>query len=850
MKKLLIHITLVLTMLLVTKPSFGSSWVTGYVFEQDGFTSIQEASVSFSGVSVFGDTLAYQVLSDSTGFYNAEIESGMYLVWASAEGYESAYMYDSLWVDEDWFLEDMDFMLLEIHHPVSYVTAQQFTDSFVIVSWSMNDSVAIDSLSLRKGGLEPLRSFQYFELYRRRFDEVPVLLASCLTDTLFMEMNWNTMPWGQYSWGVSCYYEGNRGCSDTIWSMPLDKCMTTTFEVNATTNVGLSPQGALVSLYDTIGRSYQGVIDTLGQLLLPDVYRGVYSLLIQLDGFEDFLVDSVSIMDPTQMDVELLESVHGVDSLYVSSTGFAIWHMEGERNRNLQYFEIMMNGALIGTTLDDFFQFDVSTLEQGQNYRAQVRSVFLSDTSDWMTKDWVYRKCDDYQGCENLEWAVVEEGVLLTWSYPEDDALGVLLFRDGEFVGFVSDCFYLDTEAVHEDTLWYCTRLVHDGPLDGTYCSMSCPSCVVVGFPVYCDPPEHLEAENYWENDADYGTLVSWGNRPEPVFEWLHYDDGEFVNSLGGSGDPLIFWSIRFTAEDLQEYVGMSMKKVSLFDVGEGTYQLWIYVGGEDAPRTLIHSQNITMTGSYAWHDETISSLVEIPDNESLWVVVGQQGLNRPAAVCADTGNPDGRWVSLDGDNWTDMHSYNMHYTWMLRAFVTNRVGRPESLDNDGFILQQYNLYRSYDNIDYQLIASCPAVESQNFYQFRDELVGTDHGSFYYRLTAFYISDDGETCESDFATSLYHPDEDFVMVDNHWKTTENLSDKVYLYPNPSSGRFLVQAEGMLHVTVFNVLGMKVLDVDVRSNKTQIDLSAFADGVYHLCVETKNGRFSKRFVLSK
>ena len=60
-----------------------------------------------------------------------------------------------------------------------------------------------------KAGM-PQRSFRYFELFRRRAEGAPVLLASHLTDTVFMETGWNNLPWGQYCWGVSCHYEGNR----------------------------------------------------------------------------------------------------------------------------------------------------------------------------------------------------------------------------------------------------------------------------------------------------------------------------------------------------------------------------------------------------------------------------------------------------------------------------------------------------------------------------------------------------------------------------------------------------------------------------------------------------------------
>ena len=985
MRRILLHIALLLSILVMAKPSFGVSWVTGYVLEQDGITPILGATVSLTGIAASGDTLAYQFMSDSTGFYDAEIEEGTYLIWASAEGYETAYYDDSLFVAVGWYLQDIDFVLHEIQQPVRYVAARQYANDFVRVSWSMNDPLLVEDFetgdfsrfnwnntisehpwvidsthaiegqycmksacegvsegfsqievavfvpwsglmsfcgkisseatwdvglfyiddtkmlecsgegewetyvypvavgehvfrwSYRKdastddgddcfyvddihfyladstGVAKGEKSFQYYDLFRRRFDETPVMLASHLMDTLFMDVNWNTMGWGKYSWGVSCYYEGNRGSSDTIWSAALDKDMATEFELDATTNVGLSAEGALVTLSSGSGHLYQGVLNADGHLSLHDVYRETYALLVQLDGFEDFeLSDSIAVFAPTQIDIELEETVRAIDSLYVSSTGWAVWYVEGGRQRNLQYYEVKLDGTLVGTTLEDRFQFDVSALQAGQSCLAEVRPVYLSDTCAWASQEWMVRECSDFQGCGNLTWAVQDESVLVSWTVPDgEDLYGALVFRDGEIVAFVEDTTcYLDTEAVMHGTLEYCVRLVYDGNHDGTCLSMACPVCMEVVFPVFCDPPEHLEAENYWENDSDYGALVSWGNRPDPVESWLFYDNGTFLNSLGGNGDPLIFWGIRFDADELTEYAGTVLKHVALYDVCAGSYHLWIYVGGDEAPQNMVHAQTMSLTGSYAWHYESIAAPVEIPADEPLWIVVGQQGLSRPAAACADMGQADGRWVSLDGENWTDMHTFNMHYTWMLRAFVSNRSGRMQPLGDDGFVLQQYNLYRSFDNIDYQQITSVPAAEGQAFYQYRDVLTGTENGSFYYKLTALYMSEEGETCESEFAHSLLFPELDFVMVDDHWKLVENEADQLLVYPNPSTGRIMVRAEGMRRVTVFNALGQSVLDREVQADESQLDLSGFTGGIYQVLVSTEKGFFSKRFVLSK
>ena len=980
MKRMMRYLMVLAFVLMGSRLAIGQVLVYGEVDEQDWLTPIENATVTFSGVGVAGDTLVYHLFTDPSGYFADSISAGTYRVWASAEGYQPDYQPDSLEVVEGEYFYGLYFVLYEIYHPVRYVAARHFTDDLVRVSWSMHDPQlyesfetgdfsrfnwnntlsdypwVIDSLHAYEGaycmksscegqdngvsqievsvyvplegqmrffskissespwdmglfyldgvklmecsgqegwtehqfditvgehvfrwsyqkdastnlgddcfyvdgicfyqeeGAKASRSFQYYDLFRSRFEEEPVMMASHLSDTVFMDMNWNSLPWGQYRWGVSCYYEGNRGNSDTIWSAYLDKDMVTTFEINATTNLGVPPADAIATLSSQQGHEYQGTLDANGHLLLNNVYRDSYDLRVHLDGFVDYVSDSaLSVFGPTQVEVVLMEATNGIDSLYVSSTGWAMWSLEAGRNRDLQHFEIMLDGTLVGTSVTNDFQFDVSGLTEGETYLAKVRPVYLSDTCEWRSCEWVYRPCSDYQGSSTgLNWSLHNEALLLSWSYPEGELLGALLYRDGERLGFTDGDSFLDETVTMHGEVEYCLRLVYDGALDGTYYSMACEECTTAVFPAYCDPPTKLDGMRYYENEDDNGALVSWGERPEPIAQWLQYDNGVFKRSLGGDGEPRIFWAIRFSAEELVDYVGTLLKKVSLYDVGAGTYQLWIYVGGDTAPRTLVRSQNMTLANAQAWHEETISPAYEIPANEPLWIVVGQQGLARPAAACEDMGNPDGRWVSLDGATWTDMHIFNMHYTWMLRAFVTNQTGREMALDKEGYILQQYNLYRSFDNTDYQQVASIPAVEGQLYYVYRDNLAEDDHEDVYYRLTAFYLADNGETCESDFATTLNNPDQNYVAIDLTATDEYQVLD-FSLYPNPTSGQITIEMEGMQKVVVYNALGQALLNKETNDDLLQLDLSGFENGLYWIKVMAQGEVVTRRFILSR
>jgi hypothetical protein len=183
----------------------------------------------------------------------------------------------------------------------------------------------------------------------------------------------------------------------------------------------------------------------------------------------------------------------------------------------------------------------------------------------------------------------------------------------------------------------------------------------------------------------------------------------------------------------------------------------------------------------------------------------------------------------------------------MLRAFVTNQSGRWEAIAKDGYILQQYNLYRSFDNTDYEQVASIPAIESQLYYEYRDNLVDDDHEDVYYRLTAFYQTDDGETCESDFAATLNDPELHYISIDLT-SVEENQENGFRLYPNPSKGQITVELEGMQKVMVCNALGQVLLSKESNSDVMQLDLSSFGNGLYCVKISSRNGIVVRSLVI--
>lgn len=686
------------------------------------------------------------------------------------------------------------------------------------------------------------RSFQYYQLYRRRFSETPMLLASHLTDSSFVDVGWNNLPWGQYYYGVSCIYEGNRGESEIVWSNGLDKDLTTEFELFATTNSGVIPAGAAVSLLssDTLGTDYFATLDEMGHCLISEVVRGDYWVTVGLAGYEEFVSDSlVNISEHIDYHVELVEKKYDIDSLYVSSTGWAMWSMPDSLLTSVQHFEIILDTMPVCSIYALHCQLDVDDFVSGETYLLKVRPVYLSGAGDWAEAFFTYRSCSDF--LPTLDGLFVEripEGTRIYWNNPLSDSLiGAVFYRNEQYLGFATEDSFLDEEPLPYGVTWWQVRLVYDGQLPDAYYSMSCLESVSVYNPLLCNPPQNLEGGNYFNDENDFGALLSWGIRPEPIAEWLHYDNGLYDMALGADG--MIYWGIKFDAEDLASYRGSALTKISIFDIAAGTYQIWIYFGEEITSHTLVHYQNMSLDGCNDWHTETLSTNLNLPENESVWIVIGQHGITYPAAACAATGNPNGSWVSMDGVTWNELSYYNLDYTWMLRAFVTNQFSKAEN-DN----LLKYNVYRSYDNQNYSLIASVSYDENVGFYQYKDVLVGDVHSVFYYQVRAEYESG----CESEPALSLFNPTQNFVVVDDAWDLNEySLSQNVY--PNPTDGKIMISGRNIDQVAVFDAFGRNVFVSDCTANEIQIDLSHCADGLYLLRVVSQNGAETHRVMLA-
>jgi len=79
-----------------------------------------------------------------------------------------------------------------------------------------------------------------------------------------------------------------------------------------------------------------------------------------------------------------------------------------------------------------------------------------------------------------------------------------------------------------------------------------------------------------------------------------------------------------------------------------------------------------------------------------------------------------------------------------------------------------------------------------------------------------------------------------------------LSKRVSIYPNPSLGAFTMELQGVqqANISILNILGRKVFESQIESQRTTIDISEQPNGIYFLIITTNNSSTTKKIIIEK
>ena len=216
-------------------------------------------------------------------------------------------------------------------------------------------------------------------------------------------------------------------------------------------------------------------------------------------------------------------------------------------------------------------------------------------------------------------------------------------------------------------------------------------TCYRVGVSALCWDPDEAGDYEMSEEEAAISEFCTTEDLDIPSSYkesngWVYYDDGVRINNFGnGSG---LHWGIMYPANSMNY---TTLYKVAFYE--HKTYNTdpitcQIRLGGDTPDQaTLLHSQTAEPAGKTGWHVVTLSAPINFDNSQNLWIILSSDG-QYPAMICADAGDPNSRWVSLDGTKWYDLAKtqsqgvYN-EYSFMVRAcFVDENQGVEEVLSD------------------------------------------------------------------------------------------------------------------------------------------------------------------------
>ena len=305
---------------------------------------------------------------------------------------------------------------------------------------------------------------------------------------------------------------------------------------------------------------------------------------------------------------------------------------------------------------------------------------------------------------------------------------------------------------------------------------------------------------------------------------WYYYDNGVNEDAIGTGGGNF-WWGIMLPAGS---YEGNSLTKVAAYDYMAMTGTASIYQGGTTAPSgSALGTVNVSLTGSNDFVEFTFADAVTLDPTQNVWVVFyNGSGATYPAAVCTNTGDANGRWVSLDGSTWEDLAGYGLSYTFMVRAYIESAGGGGGGGTTTTSITPNaYNIF-----MDGEFIGA--TTDTTFTYTCEDDL---EHEY----CVMFVDADYNISCENCVV----------VKADPLGVGQYNVVSAIY--PNPTNGNLYINTNAnMKSISIVNVLGQVVYNKAAEGTETIIDMAQFGNGIYMVNIITENGTSVNRIIVNK
>ncbi len=306
-----------------------------------------------------------------------------------------------------------------------------------------------------------------------------------------------------------------------------------------------------------------------------------------------------------------------------------------------------------------------------------------------------------------------------------------------------------------------------------------------------------------------------------PEVYTLNYDRDN-VEAIGLNAGGTMFCAARFPAAMVNPLLGATVQSVKVYihDMPSDAILMIWGAGTTNTPGSLIHLQDFSPVAT-SWVTINLEEELTLDGND-IWIgcqythVAGTY----PAGVDGGPANPNGDFISMDGDNWEHLAANGLDGNLNIRASLKLGEGTWLNLDPSAGTIE--------------------AGTSQNVNVTFD---GNNIAAGVYHANIILNSNDKLNPITIIPVTLD------IMVG----IAENPLSAIKVYPVPASDQLSIElVEGISTIRLFNSFGQKVLERNVNEAvKVTLNVDRLKTGVYSLQFITNSGEtISKNIIIAK
>lgn len=324
----------------------------------------------------------------------------------------------------------------------------------------------------------------------------------------------------------------------------------------------------------------------------------------------------------------------------------------------------------------------------------------------------------------------------------------------------------------------------------------------------------------------------------------LHYDSEPYYYYGNYNNNPYIEVGAMFYIDYLLDSVmavGMKIKKMQYYVNGYAA-------NGMEGPLTFrIYSKNIPTDNSSLIAEKTLYeytynawNTIEFDEpiplrGHPIFASVGFQQVNGGYPISLDAGpslRKKADWVRLTGTDWFSLNANSIYYgggdfgnhnirlicegqpvetRWVRKIFISDHYVSFDILSPGQAEIVDLSFNTSgMNNGEYEAVLR----------------VGTPYD---------------ETSELAIPIKLKVSGTD---------VSEFTEDKCKVYPNPTNGNVIIEAEGLRNITISNMLGQIIYEGNASGNAFEYDFSKHKTGIYLIHIETESGVVTKKVTVER